>query len=360
VSATELQSVIPGGPPSTQVSAPDIDRELLRKLYVAMLRVRVLDERMLALQRQGRIGFYGTARGEEAAVIGTAAAFRNDDWFVPALRQGGGMLWRGMTVKEVIAQGIGNADDRLKGRQMPCHMSAKEFNIVSWSSVIATQIVHATGIARGMQLRGADTVVAGYMGDGATSENDFHTGLNFAGVWKAPVVFICQNNQWAISVAGANQTASESFAVKAEAYGMPGVLVDGNDVLAVYQATRDAVARARRGEGPTLVEALTYRLGGHSSSDDPTRYRDAGEVETWQKRDPITRFRSWLEAREHWNQDDEDATHAGFEAEIRDAIQANERTPPPPISTLFDDVYAEFPAHLLAQRAEMLSLRDRA
>jgi pyruvate dehydrogenase E1 component alpha subunit/2-oxoisovalerate dehydrogenase E1 component alpha subunit len=360
MSPTELLSVIPGGPPSTQVDAPDIDRELLRKLYVGMLRVRVLDERMLALQRQGRIGFYGTARGEEAAVIGSAAAFRNEDWFVPALRQGGGMMWRGMTVEEVIAQGIGNSKDRLKGRQMPCHMAAREFNVVSWSSVIATQIVHAAGIARAMQLRNADTVVAGYMGDGATSENDFHTGLNFAGVWKAPVVFICQNNQWAISVAGSKQTASESYAVKAKAYGMPGVLVDGNDVLAVYQATKEAAERARNGGGPTLVEALTYRLGGHSSSDDPTRYRDAGEVEQWQRRDPIARFRAWLEERGHWSQDDEDSTHAAFEAEIREAIQANERTPPPPIATLFDDVYAEFPAHLIAQRAEMLSLRDKA
>ena len=360
MSATELVSVIPGGPPSTTVAPPEIDAALRRRLYLGMLKVRILDDRMMALQRQGRIGFYGLSKGEEAAVVGSGAAFGPDDWIFPALRQGGAMMWRGMPVREIVAQGIGNAEDRAKGRQMPCHMSSRALNVVSWSSCIASQLPHAAGCAHAMKLRGATTVVAGYMGDGATSEGDFHVALNFAGVFRVPCVFICQNNQWAISVPGSLQTASESYAVKAEAYGFPGVLVDGNDVLAVYRATREAVDRARRGEGPTLVEALTYRLGGHSSSDDPTKYREAGQVTEWERRDPLARYRAWLEARGEWGQDDEDAARAAFEAEIRDAVIANERVPAVALATLFDDVYAALPPHLQRQRSELLAERDRA
>ena len=356
----ELLAVLPGGPPGTMVPAPEMDAETLRALYKGMLRVRVLDQRMLGLQRQGRIGFYGTATGEEAAVIGTAAAFRPDDWIFPALRQGGAMLWRGMPIREVVAQAIGNSADRLKGRQMPCHMSSKDIHVVAWSSVIATQLPHAVGCAVAMRLGKTDRVTAAYMGDGATSEHDFHVACNFAGVWKAPVVFLCQNNQWAISVSSAVQTAAESFAVKAVAYGFPGVRVDGNDVLAVFRATREAVARARRGEGPTLIECVTYRIGGHSSSDDPTKYRPPGEVEIWQQRDPIARFRRHLEGRKLWDQDLEDATRAAFEEEIRQAVLANEQVPPPALDTVFDDVYATLPAHLQRQREQLRQERDKA
>jgi TPP-dependent pyruvate/acetoin dehydrogenase alpha subunit len=198
------------------------------------------------------------------------------------------------------------------------------------------------------------------MGDGATSEGDFHVACNFAGVFQVPCVFLCQNNQWAISVSGDRQTASMSYAIKAEAYGFPGVLVDGNDVLAVYRATREAIERARRGAGPTLIECLTYRLGGHSSSDDPTRYREAAQVAQWEERDPIARFRSYLEGRGHWDQEAEDATRAECEAQIREAVIANEQVGPVALATLFDDVLAELPPHLLRQRAELLSQRDRA
>ncbi len=174
---------------------------------------------------------------------------------------------------------------------MPCHYSDRAAHYVSLSSPIGTQIAHAAGVARAVQIKGDDAVVGGCLGDGATSSNDFHAGLNFAGVWKAPAVFVCQNNQWAISVPVAKQTASETLAVKAEAYGMPGLRVDGNDVLACYVAVKAAVDRARRGEGPTFVECLTYRLGGHSSSDDPTKYRDESEAKVWEERDPLLRHR---------------------------------------------------------------------
>jgi pyruvate dehydrogenase E1 component alpha subunit len=198
-------------------------------------------------------------------------------------------------------------------------------------------------------VRGDRTVVGGYLGDGATSEADFHAGLNFAGVWKAPVVFVCQNNQWAISVPVARQTASETIAVKARAYGMPGVRVDGNDVLACYVATKAAVERARAGEGPAFVECLTYRLGGHSSSDDPTKYRDEREAAAWERKDPLLRHRAWLTARGEWDAEREEAFLAGAGRRITEAIEAVEKAPAPAIETLFTDVYEAMPPHVADQ-----------
>ncbi|HSE39303.1 MAG TPA: thiamine pyrophosphate-dependent dehydrogenase E1 component subunit alpha, partial [Acidobacteriota bacterium] len=191
---------------------------------------------MLTLQRQGRIGFYGTATGEEAAVIGSAFALKPDDWIFPALRQGGAALLRGYPLVEYISQCMGNAADKTKGRQMPSHYCSRPANFVSWSSCIGTQIPHAVGAAWAMKIQGHKNVAVAYMGDGATSQGDFHVAMNFAGVFKVPVVFFCQNNQWSISVNIKQQTASETISMKAEAYGFKGVTVDGNDVLAVYSA----------------------------------------------------------------------------------------------------------------------------
>ncbi|MCI0343257.1 MAG: thiamine pyrophosphate-dependent enzyme [Planctomycetales bacterium] len=349
----DLLTVLPGGPPGTRVEAPELPPENLRALYRGMLRIRVLDARMLGLQRQGRIGFYGTATGEEAAVVGSAAALRPADWIFPALRQGGAMLLRGMPVAQVIAQCMGNSADVLKGRMQPVHMADRRVNVVSWSSCIGTQLPHAVGAARAAQILGHDTVVMGYLGDGATSEADFHVAMNFAGVWKAPVVLLCQNNQWAISVPFRVQTAAESIAVKAEAYGFPGVRVDGNDVLAVHRVCGEAVARARAGGGPTLVECLTYRMLGHSSSDDPTRYRAEAEVEEWRRRDPIERFRRHLEERRLWSAEEDDRTRAEFEEEIRLAALENERTKPPTLGSMVEDVYKEVPWHLREELGEI-------
>src|SRR5437667_8739060 len=258
--------------------APDVPDADLVRLFRHMLMMRVLDQRMLSLQRQGRIGFYGTATGQEAAVTGSAYALRPTDWVFPALREMGVSLWRGTTIREIVCQLIGNRGDVLIGRQMPCHFSDRKVLTVAWSSVIGTQLPQAMGAAWAARILKHDTVCMGYLGDGASSSSDFHAAANFAGVYRLPVVFFCQNNQWAISVPLAQQTASSSIAIKAVAYGFPGVRVDGNDLFAVIAATREAVERARRGEGPTLVEALTFRMGGHSSSDDPTRYRDAETV----------------------------------------------------------------------------------
>ncbi len=334
---------------------PPLPEGLAERLLEAMLFQRALDQRMLNLQRQGRIGFYGTAKGQEGATLGSGAAFEPGDWLFPALREGAIALWRGMALERYVGQCFGNEADVCRGRQMPCHYSDREARYVSLSSPIGTQITHAAGAARAAQIRGDEGVVVGaWLGDGATSGNDFHAGLNFAGVWKAPVVFVCQNNQWAISVPSSRQTASETFAVKARAYGVPGIRVDGNDVLACYVATRAAVDRARRGDGPTFVECLTYRLGGHSSSDDPSRYRDESEAKVWEDRDPLQRHLQWCRRAGLWDEDREEAFLADAGRRISEAIAAVERAPAVPTESLFEDVYATMPPELEDQRDRLL------
>lgn len=331
-----------------------LDKADLLSLYREMLRLRLLDQRMLTLQRQGRVGFYGTATGEEAAVIGSAYALQKEDWIYPALRQGGAALLRGYPLVDYISQCMGNAGDKTKGRQMPSHYCYRPANFVSWSSCIATQLPHAVGTAWAMKLRGDRAVTMAYLGDGATSEGDFHVAMNFAGVFKVPVVFFCQNNQWSISVNIKAQTASESIAVKAIAYGFEGVRVDGNDVLAVYSATREAVEKARSGQGPSLVEAITYRMGAHSSSDDPRLYREDSEVEEWKKRDPIEIFLQYLLQAGYWSAKEQEDLERELNQEILDAVAAAEKIGPPPVESLFDDVYHTMPQHLQEQKKEKL------
>lgn len=315
--------------------------------------MRLLDEKLTLLQRQGRIGFYGTCTGEEAAVIGSAFALQPQDWIFPALRQGGAALWRGAPLRDYLAQLFGNAADPLKGRQMPVHFSDRRIHQVSWSSCIGTQLPQAVGAARAAQLRGDPTVVLAYLGDGASSEADFHVALNFAGVWKAPVVFLCQNNQWAISVPLSRQTASAGIAIKAEAYGFAGMAIDGNDVLQVYEATRAAVDKARVGGGPTLVEAVTYRISAHSTSDDPSRYRDESITAEWRQKDPILRFRRILEERRLWDASIELSLNTSISQEIAEALRSVERLPAPALDTLVTDVYAAVPAHLQEEYADL-------
>jgi pyruvate dehydrogenase E1 component alpha subunit/2-oxoisovalerate dehydrogenase E1 component alpha subunit len=269
------------------------------------------------------------------------------------------MLLRGFPLVPFISQVLGNAGDITKGRQMPSHQAAKSVNQVSWSSVIGSQIPQAVGAAWAAKLKKHDTVVMAYMGDGATSSADFHVAMNFAGVFRAPVVFVCQNNHWSISVPTKHQTASESIAIKAKAYGFPGVKVDGNDVEAVYAAAAEAVARARRGEGPTFIEAETYRMGAHSSSDDPTRYRDQREVEEWKKRDPIDRLRARLGALKLWTDAKDEELKAQLLAEVNSAIADAEALPVPAPETLFEDLYAANPWHLDEQRAELFAALER-
>ena len=340
---------------------PPIPDDDLRALHRHMLKMRLLDQRMLSLQRQGRIGFYGMATGQEASVTGSAYPLRAADWIFHALRETGVCLWRGTSVQELVCQLIGNSGDVLMGRQMPMHFSDRKVNSVAWSSVIGTQLPHAMGAAYAAKLLKHDTVCVGYIGDGGTSIGDFHAALNFAAVWKVPAVFFCQNNQWAISVPLASQTASSSIAVKAVAYGMPGIRVDGNDLLAVIAAQTEAVERARSGGGPTLIESVTFRMGGHSSSDDPTRYRDPELVKAWEKRDPVARFGAWLRGKGLLTDADVERWTAEIGEEISAAITAAEALPAPGIETMFSDVYAELPPHLAEQMkyAQALGLGTR-
>jgi pyruvate dehydrogenase E1 component subunit alpha len=325
---------------------PKLAADTLLYLYEQMVQVREFDRRMLMLQRQGRIGFYGPILGQEAATVGSIAALEEKDWVFPALREGAAAMMRGLSLTKAVAQLVGNTLDRCKGRQMPCHYTYREGRYVAMSSVIGTQISHAVGAAMAARIRGDKVVIMGYMGDGATSANDFHSGMNFAGVFKAPVVLFCQNNQWAISVPAAHQSASETIAIKGQAYGIPSVRVDGNDVLAVYVATKEARERAARGDGPTFIEAVTYRRLGHSSSDDPTRYRDEDEVKTWEKRDPVDRLRRYLVERALWSDELETDFKEDIARRVNTAIAEAEAAPPCGPETLITDVYAEVPPRL--------------
>jgi 2-oxoisovalerate dehydrogenase E1 component alpha subunit len=336
---------------------PKLSEKEHKRLLRAMMLVRATDTKSMNLQRSGRIGFYVPSFGQEACQVGSSAAMASEDWVVPAYREPGAALLRGFPVKALIAQAYGNASDPQKGRQMPNHYGYEPIHFVTPSSPVGTQITYAAGIAWAMKLRGDKLATLVYFGDGATSQGDFHVGMNFAGVFKAPCIFFCNNNGWAISVPREMQTASKTIAVKAVAYGMEGVRVDGNDVLAVLAVTRNAVEKAKAGGGPTLIEALTYRMGPHSSSDDPTRYRSAAELEAWKKRDPIDRYQRYLLKTGVVDEDDLKEYEAEVAKEVEDAIAAVERASALDPSTLFDDVYRELTPQLKQQREELMGER---
>lgn len=351
VAPADVHSVLGPDGRADPANDPRLEVGLVVRIYEAMLRTRLLDDRMLALQRQGRVSFHVGCRGEEAAIIASAAALRDGDWIFPCYRELGALLWRGFPLQKYVDNMFGNADDQVLGRQMPDHVTGKHFGYASVSSPIGTQIMHAVGFAWAAKLRREDLVTAVFFGDGATSTPDFHTGMNFAGVYKTPTVFLCRNNRWAISVPSDKQTASQTFAGKAVAYGMKGVRCDGNDALAVYRTVREAVERAQHGEGATLVELMTYRLGGHSTSDDPRAYRTAEEVEHWTKADPLARLRRHLEVLGAWSEKDEQRATARLDGELKQCVEASEKKPAPPLSSLFSDVYAHRPWHLEEQLA---------
>ena len=349
-----LQVIADDGAPSHS-DAPELSDTELLHLYRTMVTTRALDDRAIKLQRQGRIGFWVPCPGQEASHIGSAYALNDEDWVFPSYRDPGICLLRGVSVLELLHQCYGNAADSGAGRQMPVHYSMKKINFVSISSPIGTQIVQAVGAAMAAKIRRDPVVAMTYFGDGATSSNDFHTGLNFAGVYQAPCVFICENNGWAISCPLEGQTASENLAIKAEAYGIPGIRVEGNDVLAVYRATLEAVERARVGGGPTMLELVTFRMGPHSSSDDAARYRDPALVEEWTRKDPLPRMRRFLEHRGLWDEDQEAELQTAIGAEIQDAVEEAEKVGPPALSTMFDDVFEQ---RTLAIDDQWRALRD--
>jgi pyruvate dehydrogenase E1 component alpha subunit len=319
---------------------PKIAPDDLKRLYRGMVLGRRLDERMLKLQRQGRIGTFAPIKGQEASQIGTVYTLEARDWMVPSFRETAAMLWRGWPIEKILAFYAG----RLEGGQ-----PGPEQRDLPVTIPVATQLPHAVGLAYGIQYRGEDSVVMVYFGDGATSEGDFHEAANFAGVWHGPVVFVCQNNQWAISVPLKKQTNSRTIAQKATAYGFPGIQVDGNDVLAVYAASREAVDRARAGDGPTLIECVTYRLGMHTTADDPTKYRSEEEVKAWEQKDPLTRFRVYLVKKKLFDA----SVDEQVDEEIARGVERFEAMPPADPLEMFDHAYAELPPHVAAERAEV-------
>ncbi len=358
----------PAGVPISVIGEPaetGVDDDTALRLWRSMARQRLLDERMLSLQRQGRIGFYGAATGQEAAVFGAAEALEARDWIHPALREGGMALHRGYPLHTYLSQCFGNADDTsTRGRQMPCHYGSREHGYVTLSSVMTTQLPQAVGTAYAMAMRdrSADRPVCFVaVGDGAVSEGDFHVAMNFAGVMRPggrglPLVIFCQNNQWAISTPGTKQCAAETLASKALGYGLAGVRVDGNDALAVLRVVREAVRSARQGVGtPVFIEAVTYRVSAHSTSDDPSRYRDEAVTREWQERDPIARLESYLINRGALNEGAAATLRADFAVELREALARAEAVEAPQLESAFEDVWAQMPAHLRSQLARCRS-----
>lgn len=328
---------------------------LLRSLYRDMLGARLLDERYSKLQRMGKTSFVAASSGHEAAQVGAGKALRpGHDWLFPYYRDTAMVMALGLPGKDVLAQAMATRADSSKGRQMPGHPGSRELNIYTVASAIASHIPPAVGAALSMKLRATGQVALTSFGDGATSEGDFHAAINLAGVQGAPIVFVCQNNHYAISVDFRKQSATDTVAEKASAYGMPGYYVDGMDVIACYLVTKEVVERARQGLGPALVEMLVYRYGAHSSADDDSRYRPREEVDAWLARDPIDRMRRFLIKQGLWS----DAEDADVRQELNDAlnqaVREIEAAGPVPTAWMFDDVFAELTPHLIEQRDRLL------
>lgn len=331
----------------------DLDDELLVRLYRDLVLARLLDERLVRLQLQGKSSFVAPSAGHEAIQIAIAHAVQpGRDWLFPYYRDFGVASTLGVPLVEIFGQMLGTRADPAKARQMPSHPGSRALNMFTAVSPIAAHVPPAVGAGIAMKLAGRGEVCVTSFGEGATSEGDWHAAMNFAGVQGAPVVFVCENNRYAISVELQKQSGSATIAEKAHAYGMPGYRVDGMDVLACLYLMRELVGRARDGFGPALVEATVYRYGAHSSADDDSMYRPAEEVAAWRRRDPLPRYRALLERRELWDAAAEEDLRAEANAALSDAALAAEAAGEVPFGWMFDDVYAQAPWHLDEQRAE--------
>ncbi len=341
---------------------PKLDPDTLRKILRDMVTVRIFDDRMYRAQRQGKTSFYMKATGEEAIAVAAAAALDRDDMNFPTYRQQGLLVARGYPLVEMMCQIYSNKGDKLHGRQLPIMYSSKSHGFFTISGNLGTQFPQAVGWAMASAIKGDSRIAVGWIGDGATAEGDFHAGMTFAAVYDAPAVLAIVNNQWAISsfsgIAGAEKA---TFAKRAVGYGIPGLRVDGNDVLAVYSAMHWAADRARSNLGPTLVEFFTYRAEGHSTSDDPSGYRPAGEAKAWPLGDPIERLKSHLCQLGEWDEERHHLMHQDCDAQVRAAQKEAEKLGVLPeqgkdnIESMFDDVYAEVPWNLAEQRAQAVS-----
>lgn len=330
------------------------DNDLL-KAYQTMMVTRLIDERMVTIQRQGIISFALSSLGEEACAIGSAAALESTDWMYPQYREAGVMFWRGFTIQQYIDHMFGNAEDLMLGRQMPNHFGSRSLNVVTVSSPIGTKIPHAAGCAYAMKLQGEKSVAISYFGEGATSEGDFHAGVNFAAVRKVPAVFFCRNNGYAISTPCERQYACENIASKGIGYGIPAFRIDGNDFFAVYAVVKQAREHCVEGKGPVLIEAVTYRRGAHSTSDDPSLYRKEKELEVWEKKCPILRLKLYLIGKGAWDQSQDDALIEHISSEISKAITLAKSKPSPSLTSLIEHVYFEVPETLKRQLEEVES-----
>lgn len=325
---------------------PNLSAENLIKLYRAMVLARELDDRLLKLQRQGRIGTFPPSTGQEASACAPVLAMTEQDWFVGAFRELGGRIMRGEPLENSIF---------LYGGYEEGNTFAGGDRTLPVAVIVGSQTLHAVGIAYAMKVRGeTNSAVVCFFGDGATSEGDFHEALNLAALWQAPVVFICQNNQWAISVPRDKQTRSETIAQKAIAYDVPGIQVDGNDPLAMYEATKEALERAHTGQGPTFIEAVTYRLRMHTTADDPTRYQTDDHLQLWAKRDPLIRFRKYLDAKGIWNEDQQNDLEADIKKQIEDAVTKYESYKDLEPDAQFDHIFGAKHPRIEDQRIEFL------
>ncbi len=342
------------GRPVGDLASLDLTNEQLLVMYRWMVLNRAVDDRGYILVRQGRAGFYAQTAGQEASQIGSALPLTKDDWLFGDHRSQGSMLVKGLRPAEWFAHVLGRMLDPTQGRMMPHGSGRNDLHIVPGSSTVGNQISEATGTAMAMHIKKKKDVTICYFGDGATSEGDFHVGLNFAAVYTSPIIFFCQNNQYAISVKLEEQTHTKTIAEKAKAYGMDGYLVDGNDVLAVYAVTKLCADKARAGGGPSLIESYTYRYGPHSSADDDSRYRPKGELEMWRtQRDPITRFKNFLVGKKLWDDVKEQRLQDEIKAELAAALAEAEASPVPDPLTVFDYTYEKLTPHLEAERKEL-------
>ncbi len=333
----------------------DLEPAFLQKLYKDMLKARQLDQRFMNMQRMGKMSFVAPHSGHEAAQIAAAQALIvKKDWLFPYYRDYPMAMSLGLSIKDILAQVTGSSLDNAKARQMPMHPSSKELNIFTGVSAIAAHIPPAVGAAISMKIQGTEQVALTSFGDGATSEGDFHAAINYAGAQGAPVVFLCENNRLAISVDFTKQTGAENIMQKAHAYGMPGYQVDGMDVIACYYVMKEAIENARAGLGPSLVEALVYRYGPHSSADDDSVYRSKEELETWKRRDPLIRMRRFLETMGLWSIEQEETYLGELVTLFQAAVDELAKADAVPKAWMFEDVFKDMPQHLQEQKRELL------
>eukprot|EP00471_Norrisiella_sphaerica_P009117 CAMPEP_0184492686 /NCGR_PEP_ID=MMETSP0113_2-20130426/23985_1 /TAXON_ID=91329 /ORGANISM="Norrisiella sphaerica, Strain BC52" /LENGTH=427 /DNA_ID=CAMNT_0026877627 /DNA_START=253 /DNA_END=1536 /DNA_ORIENTATION=+ len=331
-----------------------LDPHAVVEMYKTMAEVEAIDHIFMQSQRHGRISFYMQNSGEEGLQVGSAAALSERDHIFSQYRELGVFLWRGFDMQQVAHQCFSNVHDLGKGRQMPMHFGSHKLNMYTISSPLATQLPQASGVAYVLKRRRENACVACYFGDGAASEGDFHAALNFAATLECPVIFFCRNNGWAISTPTDEQYRGDGILSRAAGYGMRGIRVDGNDMLAVFEATKAARNYAVTQSRPIIIEAMTYRRGHHSSSDDSNSYRETEELQWWRdNNDPVSRVRRYLESQQLWDSDQEADLRQSMKKKVKKCMSSAERAQKPPVEALFTDVYAEMPKRLEEQQQDL-------